>query len=212
MRVLELFKGSGSITRALEPLGHEIVSLDLNPKFQPTHVVDILDFEYKQYPPKHFDVIWASPECKIYSQLQTTNVGTNRKFKTREDLDAARQEHSKYVEKVLEIIEYFKPKEWYIENPYYSAMRDLECMQGLGSYRFDYCRFGFLYQKPTRIWTNRTDLEDHKCTCFKWKHPFNIGISSPEKLTIGSKPDKTKTKRRYAVPEALLRYLFQHEK
>ena len=72
----------------------------------------------------------------------------------------------------MEIIEYFDPVEWYIENPYFSAMRDLPCMKGLTSYRFDYCRFGFLYQKPTIIWTNRTDLEDHTCACASKQHRY----------------------------------------
>ena len=210
MRVLELFKGTGSVSKVFEPSGHEVVSLDILAKFKPTHVCDILEFDYKQYPSKHFDIIWASPECKIYSQLQTTNVGAGRKFKTREDLDAARRENSKYVEKVLEIIEYFKPVEWYIENPYFSAMRDLECMQGLTSYRFDYCRFGFLYQKPTRIWTNRTDLEDHICTCLTKSHKYSIGITSSHKVSKGAEADESRTEDRYRIPEALLRYLFQH--
>ena len=103
MRVLELFKGTGSVSKVFADAGCEVVSLDIVPKFNPTHLCDILDFDYKQYQPKHFDIIWASPECKIYSQLQTTNIGATRKFKTRGDLDQARQEHSKYVEKVLEI-------------------------------------------------------------------------------------------------------------
>ena len=208
MRVLELFKGSGSVTKVFEPSGHEVVSLDILAKFEPTHVCDILEFDYKQYPPKHFDIIWASPECKIYSQLQTTNVGANRKFKTREELDAARLDHSKYVEKVLEMIEYFEPEEWYIENPYFSAMRYLDCMQGLTSYRFDYCRFGYEYQKPTRIWTSRTDLEDHVCACPTKSHKHNIGITSLYKLSRNGQPDPTKTIDRYSVPEALLRHIF----
>ena len=109
---------------------------------------------------------------------------------------------------MLEIIEYFKPVEWYIENPYFSAMRDLECMQGLTSYRFDYCRFGFLYQKPTRIWTNRTDLEDHICICLTKTHKYSIGITSSHKVSKGAEADESRTEDRYRIPEALLRYLF----
>jgi hypothetical protein len=208
MRVLELFKGTGSVSKLLERSGHEVISLDILKKFNPTHNCDILDFDYKQYPPKHFDVIWASPECKVYSQLQTTNVGPTRKFKTREDLDTVRRENSKYVEKVLEIIKYFDPTEWYIENPYLSAMRDLPCMKELPSNRFDYCRFGFDYKKPTRVWTNRTDLEDHPCTCPNKQHKYRIGITTPDKIYKGGSADVTKTLDRYRIPEGLLQYLF----
>ena len=205
-----LFQGTGSVGKVFEEAGHEVVSLDILEKFQPTHVCDILDFDYKQYPCTHFDIIWASPECKVYSQLQTTNIGAHRKYKTRQELDDVRQEHSKYVERVLEIIEYFDPVEWYIENPYFSAMRDLPCMKGLTSYRFDYCRFGFLYQKPTRIWTNRTDLEDRTCACASKQHRYSIGITSTYKLSKGAEADESRTEDRYRIPEELLRYLFWH--
>lgn len=208
MRILELFKGTGSVSKVFADAGCEVVSLDIIPKFNPTHLCDILDFDYKQYQPKHFDIIWASPECKIYSQLQTTNIGATRKFKTRGDLDQARQEHSKYVEKVLEIIEYFDPAEWYIENPYFSAMKDLPCMSQLPSHRFDYCRFGFDYQKPTRVWTNRTDLEDITCSCPNRKHRYRIGITNPNKIHAGGEADVTNTEERYRIPQDLLRHLF----
>ena len=208
MRILELFKGTGSVSQVLQQAGHEIISLDILPKFNPTHTCDILDFDYKQYPPKHFDIIWASPECKVHSQLQTTNVGPTRKFKTRQELDDVRQEHSKYVEKVLEIIEYFDPAEWYIENPYFSAMKDLPCMKELPSHRFDYCRFGFEYQKPTRVFSNRTDLKDMTCMCPTKKHKYRIGITNPNKIYKGGKADVTNTVERYRIPQELLRHLF----
>lgn len=208
MRVLELFKGTGSVSKVLEPVGHEIISLDILNKFNPTHLCDILDFDYKQYPPGHFDVIWASPECKIYSQLQTTNVGPTRKFKTMEELNDVRRENSKYVEKVLEIIDYFKPNEWYIENPWNSAMKNVPCMAELNSVRFDYCRFGFDYQKPTRIWTNRVDLENHPCTCPKRQHKHRIGITTPGCIYPGGEADNTNTLDRYRIPEGLVRHIF----
>ena len=50
MRVLELFKGTGSLTKYCEANGWECVSLDIEPKFGATHTCDILDFDYTQYP------------------------------------------------------------------------------------------------------------------------------------------------------------------
>ena len=81
-------------------------------------------------------------------------------------------------------------------------------MQGLTSCRFDYCHFGYDYQKPTRIWTSRTDLEDHVCACPTKSHKHNIGITSPYKLSRNGQPDPSKTVDRYSVPEALLRHMF----
>ena len=34
-----------------------------------------MKFDYKQFPVGHFDIIFASPECKVFSQLQYTHIG-----------------------------------------------------------------------------------------------------------------------------------------
>jgi len=203
MRVLELFKGTGSVGKViLENYPEaEIVSLDILPKYKPTICCDILHWDYKQNPVGHFDLIWGSPECKIYSGLQYTHIG--RKWIDRAELEMARVEHSKYVERVLEIIDYFKPRRWYIENPYYSAMKDLECMKDRPYYRFDYCRFGYDYKKPTRIWTNRTDLTNTICMC-NGQHKYRLGISSSTELGSQQIADKTSINQRYSIPPQLM--------
>jgi hypothetical protein len=43
MNVLELFKGTGSVGKVCEGLGHNVVSVDINKKFNPTHLCDIMD-------------------------------------------------------------------------------------------------------------------------------------------------------------------------
>ena len=210
-RILILFKGTGSVDALFERLGWEVVSLDILKKFNPTHQCDIMDFVYTQYPRGHFDIIWASPECKVYSKLQRTNVGVGRKYKDKEELERVRQENSKYVYQVLKMLWYFDPDEYYIENPWDSAMKDLEWMLPLRSYRFDYCQFDFPYKKPTRIWTNRRDLEDRKCTC-TGAHPFRLGIKSKSLIKNENQgSDPTNTKLRYRIPQGLLTYLFQHK-
>lgn len=48
---LELVSGTGSIGRAIEKLGWNVTSVDINPRFNPTHVADILKWEYSVYRP-----------------------------------------------------------------------------------------------------------------------------------------------------------------
>ena len=63
MKLLELFAGTGSVGKEWERLGlGEVVSVDVSGKFgEPTYCVDILEWDYKAFPPGHFDAVWASP-------------------------------------------------------------------------------------------------------------------------------------------------------
>lgn len=198
MRVLELFKGTGSVGKAIRALypDCEIISLDILEKYNPTHCCDIMDFDYKQYPVGHFDIIWASPECKVFSVAQYRLMGRN--WRDMEHLKQVRRDNEKYVLRTVEIIEYLKPSWWFVENPFFSAMKDIEKMKSLPSYRFDYCQFGYSYKKPTRIWTNRT-FNDVVCSC-NGKHSGRIG----GKEERNKEEHKTREDARYSIPPALL--------
>ena len=68
-RILELFKGTGSVGKVFEAHGWEVVSVDIEAKFKPTIIADVLDL-----PPtigKGFDFIWFSPPCKNFSRALT---------------------------------------------------------------------------------------------------------------------------------------------
>ena len=73
-RLLELFSGTGSVGAALKEIGWDVVSLDIDPKFAPTIVADIMDWDHTAYPPGHFDVVWASCPCTEYSRAKTIGV------------------------------------------------------------------------------------------------------------------------------------------
>ena len=85
MRILELFKGTGSITKYfIDNNDVEVISLDILEKYKPTICSDIMTFDYKQFDIGYFDIIWASPECKIFSVLQ--HAWIIRKWSTKENL------------------------------------------------------------------------------------------------------------------------------
>ena len=65
------------------------------------------------------------------------------------------------VDKVREIIDYFKPKYYWIENPQTGKMKSY--ITDLQYYDVDYCKYGFSYMKRTRFWTNIKGFEPKIC-------------------------------------------------
>ena len=66
MRLLELLSGTVSVGNVAIERGYEVVSVDRD--MPVTHKCDILTWDFRQYPPKHFDVLWASPPCTEHSR------------------------------------------------------------------------------------------------------------------------------------------------
>jgi site-specific DNA-cytosine methylase len=142
LRILELFSGTKSVTKAFPT--EDIISLDILDKHKPSIVCDIMNWDYKQYEPGTFDIIWASPPCVEYSIIKN-----NTKMPTDLTLSDA------MVKRTLEIIEYLKPTKWFIENPQTSLLKKRPFMNDIPFYDVDYCRFSnWGYRKRTRIWTN----------------------------------------------------------
>ena len=139
--VLDLFSGTGSVTKALSGLGYTIITLDSDRKWDAEFCVDILSWDYKRiFPVGYFDVIFASPPCTHFSKAKT--VG----FRNLDSADAL-------VQKTLEIIQYFQPKKWFLENPRDGLLQKRPYMEGIPFIDVDYCQFSnWGYCKPTRVW------------------------------------------------------------
>jgi len=164
MSVLELFSGTNSVGKVCKEIGWKTVSVDLI--MEADHKCDIMDFDYTQFPRDHFDVVWASPPCTAYSNLQNSWLGRERKGKlfTRERMEEERKEADKLVLKTLEIIKYFNPSLWFIENPQTGQLKNREYMKDIPYYDVDYCMYSdWGYKKRTRIWTNKPHFSPKLC-------------------------------------------------
>ena len=194
MKLLELLSGTGSVGTVAKEMGFEVVSLDLK---NADINCDILNWDYKQYPVKHFDMIWASPPCTEYSRAKTTGI---RKI----------AEANEIVLKTIEIIKYFQPTVFIIENPQTGLLKNQPFMDEFSYVDVDYCMYGFNYRKRTRLWNNLVHFQAKKCDKNCGKMIGNKHIETAQRLPSGTKNDwgenftKHKQTDLYKIPEKLI--------
>ena len=187
MNILELFAGTCSIGKYCEQLGFNVVALDNDPKSNVTIRMDIMEWDYTEYPPGYFDIIWASPPCTEYSTMLV------RRARRMEEADVL-------VQRVLEIIGYFEPRVWLIENPKTGFLKTREFMLGLPYVDVSYCKYGFDYRKHTRIWTNMVPTTKPmycRGDCNKMRDGRHIGLVS-----------KTRSlSQKHSIPQPLVKWI-----
>ena len=158
MKLLELFSGTKSVGKVAEQLGYEVTSLDLKNADINT---DILEWDYKVYPVGYFDIIWASPPCDTFSNLENSWIG--RSGYTHESIQSDIDNVGlPILRRTEEIIEYFNPKYYFIENPQTGKMKNY--INDKPYYDVDYCKYSnWGYRKRTRIWTNVPNFQPMIC-------------------------------------------------
>ena len=148
LKIIEFFCGTKSFSNVAKKQGHEVFTIDFNPKFNPDMVTDMLYFNVKQLPKKwrNPDMIWCSPPCETFSLSgNSMYMGFPTKPKTYIGLALAF--------KCIELIRELKPKYWVIENPR-AGLRTQWFMKPLERTTVTYCQYGFKNMKPTDIWNN----------------------------------------------------------
>jgi ADP-ribose pyrophosphatase YjhB (NUDIX family) len=175
LKVLVLFSGTDSVGESIRTLVHDadIMNIDIDPKAPNAVHMNILDFEFKNFKKRHFDVIWASPPCTEYSKAKTTAP---------RDLDTA----DAIGKRVIEIIDHLDPHEFFIENPEGNpgyCLKDRAFMQKMEKYRSttSYCLFGSEFRKNTEIWSRfNSNLQqcsgEHQCE-FKKTHGYHAATA-----------------------------------
>lgn len=205
MKVLELFAGTRSISKAFEARGHETFSIEWSENFEnislradvSTVTADMILERFGRT-----DVIWASPDCTTFSIAAISHH--RRKNPETGNLDPV-SDYAKFCDEVdqhvLDLIRALKPRFWFIENPR-GGMRKMVWMKGIPRYTVTYCQYGDKRMKPTDIWTN------HPAPRFR--PPCKNGDSCHERAPRGSRTGTQGlkgSKERSVIPAALCEHI-----
>lgn len=181
--IISLFDYTGNWSKPYRENGYKVIQIDIQ------HGTDILTWNYKEIPKDSVKGILAAVPCTDFA------LSGARHFK-RKDQDGTTEQSIRLVEKTMEIIYYFCPDFWVIENP---MSRIHKCCPQIGKiqYKFNPCDFaGYLeateqdkerYNKTTWLWGHfnnptKKRIEPIERDCPFWKY-------------IGGKSIKIKNKR-----------------
>ena len=152
MNILELFSGTGSFSKVARERGHQTFTVDIDSYFKPDLCKDILELNIEDIPFKP-DVIWSSPPCQKFSVMTIGKSWIKNEDGSYTPRNEEVVKHLELHRKGLEIIKSLNPKFFFIENPR-AMLRKMDFMKDIQRKTVTYCKYGFMYQKATDIWTN----------------------------------------------------------
>ncbi|VVB58304.1 C-5 cytosine-specific DNA methylase [Candidatus Anstonella stagnisolia] len=156
MRVIELFSGSGAISKAFKKRGHEVFSVDIRKRkgvCEPTLQKDVLEISHADFPYAP-DILWASPPCDVWSY-----AAGNFHWQGNLPLTDKCVQHVLLLKKLLVLIDELRPAYFFIENPrgrmrFYPALQTWLKKHQAVTKTLTLSSYGFPTTKPTNIFTN----------------------------------------------------------
>jgi hypothetical protein len=167
--ILSLFDHSGNWSLPYKENGYEVIQVDLK------HGIDILEFDYKQIPNVYG--VLAAPPCTDFS-------ASGAQWWPAKDEDGRTNDSLTLVFQTLDIVDYFNPTFWALENP---VGRLPKLVPDIGKpWYFDPWEFGDCYTKKTGLWGKFNKPEKSPCA----KEEINKNGNPITKL--GGKSERTK--------------------
>tara|TARA_R100000951_G_scaffold38993_2_gene32915 strand:+ start:530 stop:1171 length:642 start_codon:yes stop_codon:yes gene_type:complete len=207
MKLLELFKGTGSFGKAAKRAGISVTSLDNESKYDPDILTDILKWDYKSldFIP---DIITASPPCATFSNMALTKRTTYdpqkpprvRNSDSMKPLNSYAKLGDNLLRRTIEIINYYRKKnpklKFIVENPHGSMWKSPLMVKLLpySTARTYYCLYGDTRTKLTDFFNN-FNLQLQEGTCRGTEQVLDMPLC-----------------RRYAIPQKLINSIFKQVK
>jgi len=193
----------------MDVTGLDIMDNSTSPRSRPTIIVDILEWDYKEYDAP--DVLWMSPPCQTFSIMAASHhreTGTLRP----KSIDA--MQGDQILKRTIQIINHFtleNPKMvWFMENPMGNMAKSplLRNLPPHTRHLVTYCKYGFKYKKPTHIWTNSEDWVSTPSCCVASPCEHLVDGKHPESIRDSSRPGPQTLKERYRIPHPLVVEMF----
>lgn len=202
MNIVELFSGSGTLSKEFKAAGHNVFSIDIRKRkgiCEPTLKKNILHVLKNDIPFKKVDVLWASPPCDVFSKASGSFHWTSDgKPKTKKCL-----EHIQIFKKTLALIKKLDPTIFFIENPdgkmkfRNELVSFLIKMEGMTK-KLYYSNYGFPLPKPTNLFTNALD--------FKPRESIQDTFNKKECVIF----DNMTKCQRQSIPRSLARHILEY--
>ena len=198
MKVLDLWCGTKSATKAFEDAGCEIVSVDIDPKFNPTICKDIMEVTVEELAALGpFAFAWASPDCRVYS---IANLHS-RHFKDGVPITDEARAQNQRVKHTLYLLENLAPL-WALENPR-GMLRTQLFMNRYPRVTISYCQYGDHRMKPTDLWGKFPMMWQSRPMCSPGD---SCHVSSPRGAAAGTQNQSRR--QRIQVPYELGKSLY----
>ena len=197
--MFDFFAGTGSSTRAFADAGDTVITFELDPHFDATHTVDIMDIEVQDLFDLYGqpDFVWASPPCTAFSVASIGHHWGGGVGAYVPKTEAARY-NQLLVQKTLMLIDELEPKRgWLMENPR-GVLRKLPPVANVPRVTITYCQYGDDRMKPTDLWGNVPGWEPRP-TC---KNGDSCHVAAPRGSRTGTQ-GRAGAKERSMIPYEL---------
>lgn len=205
LRILDLFAGTGSATKAFEDRGHEVIKVELDESFTADYR-DVLALDVSEL--GYFDFIWASPPCTTFS---VASIGKYWQMidGVPKPRNAKAMEGLLLVEHTLALIKTLNPRLGFIiENPR-GMLRKLPIVQQLPRQTVTYCQYGDNRMKPTDLWGEVPGWTARQ-PCINGASCHESAPRGSRTGTQGLKGSKTRSMLPYQLGEEICKALERH--